>query len=127
VWDKEWIGPGGQQGLRPAYELVALLAQPDFTIPDRGVPDVWRCKVGSYKENGHPAEKPVSLVRRIIDTAAVPDNEVVLDPFMGSGTAAVAACTTGRRFIGIEAEERWCEMAVRRLAQTSLFGVGAIE
>lgn len=58
VWDKEWIGPGGSVGLRPSYELVALIARPDFAIPDRGVNDIWRCKVGSYKEHGHPAEKP---------------------------------------------------------------------
>ena len=40
VWDKMWIGPGGSQGLRPSYELVALLCRPDYSIPDRGVPDV---------------------------------------------------------------------------------------
>lgn len=63
VWDKEWIGPGGVQGLRPSYELVALMAQPDFAVRDRSTPDVWRHKVGSYKEHGHPAEKPERLVR----------------------------------------------------------------
>src|SRR5690606_29536095 len=67
VWDKEWIGPGGSQGLRPSYELVALMARPEFAIPDRGVPDLWRHQVGSYKESGHPAEKPEPLVRRIIE------------------------------------------------------------
>ena len=41
VWDKDWIGPGGSVGLRPAYELVALLPMPDFAVPDRGIPDVW--------------------------------------------------------------------------------------
>lgn len=126
VWDKEWIGPGGSQGLRPSYELVALLAGPDFSIPDRGVADIWRCKVGSYKEHGHPAEKPELLVRRILSTSAVQPAALVLDPFMGSGTAAVAAARVGARFIGIEAEERWCEMAARRLAQGALdFGESA--
>ena len=81
VWDKEWIGAGGPQGLRPSYELVALMARPGFTIPDRGVPDIWRHKVGSHKPNGHPAEKPVALVERILRTAAVPPGEFVLDPF----------------------------------------------
>ena len=65
VWDKDWIGPGGHQGLRPAYELVALLAMPDFAIPDRGLPDVWRQAWASFKPNGHPAEKPVALVERL--------------------------------------------------------------
>ena len=123
VWDKEWIGPGGPQGLRPSYELVALMARPGFTIPDRGVPDIWRHKAGPHKPNGHPAEKPVALVERILRTAAVPAGELVLDPFMGSGTTVLAARALGLRAIGIEAEERWCELAARRLDQGLLTGV----
>lgn len=116
VWDKEWIGPGGSQGLRPSYELVALMARPDFAIPDRGLPDIWRCQYASYKPNGHPAEKPEALVRRILENSALKPGDVVLDPFMGSGTTAVAAKALGLRFIGIEAEERWCEVAARRVS-----------
>lgn len=116
VWDKQWIGPGGPQGLRPSYELVALMAQPDFAVPNRGVADVIQSKVGSHKPNGHPAEKPVALVRRLMEIAAVPEGGLVLDPFMGSGTAAIAARDRGLRFVGIEAEERWCEVAATRLS-----------
>ena len=118
VWDKQWIGPGGVQGLRPSYELVALLAKPGFAIADRGLPDVWQHKVGSYKESGHPAEKPEQLVRRLITTSG--PGGVVLDPFLGSGTTAVAAKNAGWRAIGIEAEERFCEIAARRCAQEVL-------
>lgn len=140
VWDKQWIGPGGSQGLRPSYELACLFAKPDFAIPNRGVPDVWQHKTGGYKENGHPAEKPVDLMRRIIRTsglgsdapkepvpyyAAVPPPKLVLDPFMGSGTTVVAAQAEGVRAIGIEAEEKWCEVAAKRLGQADLFGGAA--
>ena len=121
VWDKQWIGPGGSQGLRPSYELVALLSQPEFAIPDRGTPDVWQHKVGSYKASGHPAEKPEQLVRRIIATTEIPVASTVLDPFLGSGTTAIAARTLGMRCIGIEAEEKWCEHTASRLSQ-STFG-----
>lgn len=121
VWDKQWIGPGGVQGLRPSYELVALLAQPDFAVKDRGIPDVWQHKVGSYKATGHPAEKPEKLVRRILATCELEPGELVLDPFLGSGTTAVAAKALGLRFVGIEAEESNCAMAVGRLAQGLLF------
>jgi site-specific DNA-methyltransferase (adenine-specific) len=117
VWDKEWIGPGGVQGLRPSYELCALMSKPGFAVPDRGVPDVWRHKVGSYKPNGHPAEKPVGLVRRILTVAEVPQGAVVLDPFLGSGTTAIAARDLGLRCVAIESEERYCEIAARRLDQ----------
>lgn len=123
VWDKQWIGPGGSQGLRPAYEMACLFAKPDFAIPDRGVPDVWQHKTGGHKPNGHPAEKPVDLMRRIIRVSA--NAGLVLDPFMGSGTTVVAAQAEGVRAIGIEAEEKWCEVAAKRLAQDSLFGGAA--
>lgn len=116
VWDKEWIGPGGSQGLRPSYELVALMAQPDFAIPDRGLPDIWRQQYASFKPNGHPAEKPEALVRRILANSALRPGDLVVDPFMGSGTAAVAAKALGMRFVGVEAEECWCEIAAKRVS-----------
>lgn len=125
VWDKEWIGPGGPQGLRPSYEVCALMAQPGFTLPDRGTPDVWRHKVGSHKPHGHPAEKPEKLVRRIIESCELPPDAVVLDPFAGSGTTLAAAKALGLRSIGIEAEAKWCETITARVAQGSLFGATA--
>ena len=120
VWDKEWIGPGGPQGLRPSYELVALMSQPAFAIRDRGISDIWRHKVGSYKGTGHPAEKPEGLVRRIIATCELPPGSIVVDPFMGSGTTAVSAKALGLRFVGIEGEAKWCDMAASRVAQGML-------
>ena len=117
VWDKQWIGPGGSVGLRPSYEMIALLPRPNFAVADRGVADVLRHKVGSYKPNGHPAEKPVGLVHRLMEISTLAPGSVVLDPFLGSGTTAVAAKQHGLRCIGIEAEERYCEIIAARLAQ----------
>ena len=121
VWDKEWIGPGGQQGLRPSYELIALLAKAGFAVPDRGIADVLRHKTGGYKPDGHPAQKPEALVRRILQLSGLAPDDLVIDPFLGSGTTALAAGSLGLRCIGIEAEERWCELAARRLSQADLF------
>lgn len=120
VWDKEWIGPGGSQGLRPSYELVALMAQPDFAVPDRGVADVWRHKTGGYKPDGHPAQKPVLLAERILRTSGLRAGQTVLEPFAGSGTTAVAAKALGLRCVAIEAEEKWCELTASRLSQDAL-------
>jgi DNA modification methylase len=121
VWDKQWIGPGGSQGLRPSYEMVALLAHPDFTIEDRGTADIFRCQVGSYKGSGHPAEKPERLFRDLLRCSiSGVERPLVLDPFMGSGTTLAAASVEGVKAIGIEAEERWCEYAARRLSQEVL-------
>ncbi len=120
VWDKQWIGPGGVQGLRPAYEMVALSCKPDFAIKDRSLPDVWQHKVGSHKPNGHPAEKPEGLLRRIMQAADLKPGQVVLEPFSGSGTTAAAAKSLGLHCVAIEAEERYCEIAAKRLSQDGL-------
>lgn len=118
VWDKQWIGPGGNRGLRPSYEMVALFAMPDFAIPDRSLSDIQRWQWSAYKPSGHPAEKPLAGMRWLID-ASQADGDI-LDPFMGSGTTLRAAKDLGRRAIGIELEERYCEIAARRLDQEVL-------
>lgn len=114
VWDKQWIGPGGQKGLRPSYELVALFAQPSFAIADRGLADVQPFPVGSYKANGHPAEKPVSLMDFLVKHSG---GDSVLDCFMGSGTTGVAAVRAGRTFYGIEQDEKWFDAACKRIEE----------
>lgn len=120
VWDKEWIGPGGARGLRPSYELIALLCQPGFALENRGLPDIWRCMWSAIKPTGHPAEKPEPLIGKIIDESLNGKGGTVLDPFTGSGTTLFAAKRLGYNAIGIEAEERYCEMAAKRLGQEVL-------
>ena len=107
--------------MRPSYELVALFANADFAIVDRGLPDVQPFPVGSYKANGHPAEKPIALMDFLVKHS--PGS--VLDCFMGSGTTGVAAVSAGRHFFGIEQDEKWFDIACKRIEnaqrQTSLF------
>jgi site-specific DNA-methyltransferase (adenine-specific) len=118
VWDKGFLGPGGMRGLRPTYELIALFAAEGFAIGDRGVPDIVRVPwPPSARPGVHAAEKPVALCEYLIGLS---EGAVVLDPFMGSGTTLRAAKNLGRRAIGIEIEERYCEEAARRLAQEVL-------
>jgi DNA modification methylase len=70
----------------------------------------------------HPTQKPLGLMRWCIDKAG--DVHSVFDPFMGSGTTLVAAKQLGRRAVGIELNERYCEIAANRLRQGSLFVAG---
>lgn len=76
----------------------------------------------------HPTEKPVGLMAHYIGNSTQP-GQIVFDPFMGSGTTGVAALQLGRRFIGCEIDERWFDVACKRLEsaqqQGSLFGEAA--
>ncbi len=69
----------------------------------------------------HPSQKPISLIRRLIEWGQPGQGQPIVDPFMGSGTTLRAAKDGGYRAIGIETEERYCEIAVQRLAQGVLF------
>ena len=65
--------------------------------------------------HGHPTEKPLELIKWAIEESRT--SGTILDPFMGSGTTLRAAKDLGRKAIGIEIEERYCEIAVNRLRQ----------
>jgi DNA modification methylase len=69
--------------------------------------------LGDREARSHPHQKPVSLCQELI--RKLPDDCIILDPFMGSGTTGVAAVKLGRKFIGIEIEERYFDIACRRI------------
>lgn len=115
VWDKCCIGPGGLKGLRPSYEQVVLFAMPDFKIENRSLADIQRFKWSSTKPTGHPAEKPLDLIRWIIQASGKTDGAVILDPFMGSGTTGCAAVREGCSYIGFEMEPSWAEKGQARI------------
>lgn len=102
---KRWNG-GGKQGI---YSVPIVL--------NRGASATeFRC---------HTTQKPEELMSQLV-TDFTDEGELILDPFMGSGTTLVAAKRLGRRAIGIEREEKYCEIAAKRLAQEALpFTVGA--
>ena len=80
--------------------------------------------IGAYRDsesgipNVHPTQKPIALMKWCAEISKT--EGLILDPFMGSGTTLRAAKDLGRKAIGIEIEERYCEIAVKRLAQQVL-------
>jgi len=69
---------------------------------------------------GHKSQKPRTLMMELIEYFTKP-NQIILDTFMGSGSTLLAAKKLGRRAIGIEINEKWCEVAAKRLDQFELF------
>lgn len=103
----------------PQHEWVMLLAHRDFRLLSRGhsAPgDVWDLGIDS-RVDGHPCAFPESLPTTAI---AATDAKVILDPFAGSGTTLRAANDLGRRAIGIELDESYCELIARRMDQMCL-------
>lgn len=84
--------------------------------------DVWTFDTvpAAHRLAGHPTQKPLGLMVHLIETTTRPD-DVILDPFAGTGTTLRAAKDLGRHVIGIEKNERYCEAIARRLAQEVLF------
>ena len=71
-----------------------------------------------YTNKAHPTQKPIALMQWCIDLAG--DVETILDPFAGSGTTGRAAKDLGKKAVLIEREEKYCEIAARRLGQQVL-------
>ena len=81
---------------------------------EMGLTDVWK-DINFYKEERHhPTQKPIDLIERIIK-ASTKEGMVVLDPFLGAGSTAIAAHNLNRRFIGIDIDEKFCGIAKERL------------
>jgi DNA modification methylase len=77
---------------------------------------------GAAATIGHPTPKPIVLMEQLLGKAPA---GLIADPFAGSGSTLVAAKGLGRHAVGVELEERYCEISARRLAQDTLFGGAA--
>ena len=125
VWDKgELVGMGDLSfPWRVNYELIYVLG--DWS-GSRTSTAVLRYPLSNRDASriGHPTPKPLGLMGNLVERAPA---GVIADPFAGSGSTLLAAKEHGRRAIGVELDERYCEIAARRLSQgvLDLDGVGA--
>lgn len=114
--------------LRDLHEYLLVFSKQAFSRPEKGQSDisaeefmestlsVWQVQPESARRVGHPAPFPVELARRVIRLYSYVE-DVVLDPFMGSGTTCVAARQTGRHYLGFEVSAQYCALARERLAR----------
>jgi len=116
VW-KKFIGLGWRY--RPAYENIVVLSKDkdnyNFYDTSKSCSNVITgINQDIPIEGEHPTQKPVYLMERLIKIHSQ-ENHIVIDPFLGSGTTAVAAEKLNRRWIGIELSEKYCAIAKKRI------------
>ena len=118
VWDKRGIGMGYEW--RHTHELIiAARWRSSAWYGGLSRSDVFRVPIVATADRFHPVDKPTKLLCQLVEPTTTL-GEIVLDPFMGGGSTLVAAQALGRRAIGIELEEKYCEIAAVRLAQRML-------
>lgn len=124
IWDK-----GGHAGMgdlslpwKPNFEEVYVLGSGFSGSRDSGVLSGYHVAANEAAGRVHPHEKPHSLMCSLISKCP---SGVIADPFAGSGTTLRAAKDEGRKAIGVELDERYCELIANRLAQDTLFGGAA--
>ncbi len=106
IWDKGTVGMGDLSiPWFPSTEEIYVIGSGWLGTRTRSVLPYW------LRNEHHPTEKPVPLIEELLDKCGAR----ILDPFMGSGTTGVACVRTGRRFIGIEKEKKYFDIAVNRI------------
>lgn len=116
VWDKGHPGMGNLEVYGYSFEMVVFAGKGHRKLVGGRPSSVFRMNAVANASRDHPTEKPLALIEDWVQRSSNAA-ESVLDPFMGSGTTLVAAKNLGRRAIGVEIEERYCEIAARRLSQ----------
>lgn len=102
----------------PTYEVIYLIPKPKFKLVPKAnaYGDVW--EFTQEMNNEHPAPFPVALIERIISSTSA---QIILDPFSGSGTTAVAALKLKRNYIGIDISPDYCKISEERIKNTGGF------
>lgn len=118
-----WVKPDSTpqlngQGPAQGYEcfVVAWAGEGYSRWNAGGKRGVYTHLVNFQRQGEHPTEKPVPLMAEIIGDFTMP-GQLICDPFLGSGSTGVAAVRHGRRFVGIEQNERWFDLSCRRIAE----------
>ena len=113
VWEKNNTSMGDLKGsYAPKHEFILFGHKGRRLRNGKRLPDVLQANRTGNKL--HPTQKPISLLQIFIEQSSN-ENEIILDPFMGSGSTGVAALNTNRKFIGIELDEKYFNIAKDRL------------
>ena len=116
IWDKLTIGLGWHY--RPSYETIVIGSKSKdkyaFYDETKSLSNIIKINNVIPQRGEHPTVKPVSLMAKLLFIHSQ-KNDLILDPFAGSGTTGIACIRTNRRYVMIEKEEKYCEIAAKRI------------
>lgn len=115
IWNKDWFGMGNNY--RPNYELIIVGCKKNFVTKSNNKSNILTYRRLPPKSMLHSCQKPVLLLEDIISELSNV-GDVVFDGFMGSGSTGVACVNTGRKFIGIELDEKYFNIAKQRIEES---------
>lgn len=115
IWNKNNHGSGDLKGsYAPKYEMILYGHKGRSLFRNKRIPDVIDCAKVSGSVSVHPTEKPVNLLEIFIKNNS-DQNQIIFDGFVGSGSTCVAAKNLGRRYVGVELDEEYFNVAIERM------------
>lgn len=117
IWVKNnWTAGDLEAQFGKQYEIIFLVNKGRKKFNGKRISDIWNFKRVSSNELVHQNQKPIALIEQCILKHSK-ENDIVFDGFMGSGTTAVAALNTNRKFIGFEIDKEYYDVAKERIEQ----------
>ena len=123
VWDKDWFGMGNNY--RPNYELCLLCCKTNVTTKSNNKSNILKYRRIAPQKLLHSCEKPIALLEDLI-TELSNEEDIVLDPFLGSGSTCVACVNTNRHYIGFELDPQYYNIACKRLDEAEGVANGTV-
>lgn len=118
VWNKNNHGTGDLKGsYAPKHEFILFGHKGRTPLREKRIPDVIDCAKIPSKLLVHPTEKPLGLLSKFIKQSS-DEGDIIFDGFMGSGSTGVACMLTDRKFIGIELDDKYFEIAENRIKES---------
>lgn len=118
VWDKVNIGMGHY--FRRRHEFILFASKGKRKLNSKNIPDVWKCK--RVLKAKYPTQKPVEIFMKMLQASAE-KGFLVCDPFLGSGSSAIAASDFGCKFIGADISKKACDLSYERIQQFQKTGI----
>lgn len=117
IWDKKQQGMGDiKTTFAPRYEIIFYVSKGRVELKGKRYSDIWECGRVTGKTQLHQNQKPIEILERCLNSVTN-KGDMIFDGFMGSGSTGVACMNTNRKFIGIELDENYFNIAKQRIEE----------